>query len=160
MPGKDDQDISKYIPAETGAETAKGYVQFYADSPLDKKPIGEDVYLGLVNGAQKYIYFTTPCLIISDEMSRMMGLAAKRGVDVRIITPGIPDKKTVYSVTRSYYNRLVRNGVRIYEYTPGFCHAKMCVSDDVAAAVTLRKSMNRAGELFPAYLCMRRPGIQ
>ena len=89
MPGKDDQDISKYIPAETGAETAKGYVQFYADSPLDKKPIGEDVYLGLVNGAQKYIYFTTPYLIITDEMSRMMGLAAKRGVDVRIITPGI-----------------------------------------------------------------------
>ena len=113
-----------------------------------------------MNGAQKYIYFTTPYLIITDEMSRMMGLAAKRGVDVRIITPGIPDKKTVYSVTRSYYNRLVRNGVRIYEYTPGFCHAKMCVSDDVAAAVTLRKIMNRAGELFPAYLCMRRPGIQ
>ena len=130
---KDDQDISKYIPGETGVESAKGYVQFYADSPLDKKPIGEDVYLGLVNGAQKYIYFMTPYLIITDEMSRMMGLAAKRGVDVRIITPGIPDKKTIYSVTRSYYNRLARTGVRIYEYTPGFCHGKMCVTDDIAA---------------------------
>lgn len=130
---KDDQEISCYLPEETGVEYAKGYVQFYADNPMDKKPIGEDVYLGLVNSSQKYIYFMTPYLIITDEMSRMLGLAAKRGVDVRIITPGIPDKKTVYSLTRSYYNRLVRTGVRIYEYTPGFCHGKMCVTDDIAA---------------------------
>ena len=62
-----------------------------------------------------------------------MGLAAKQGVDVRVITPGIPDKKIVYSVTRSYYNSLARNGVRIYEWTPGFCHCKMCITDDKAA---------------------------
>ena len=62
-----------------------------------------------------------------------MGLAAKRGVDVRIVTPGIPDKKVVYGVTRSYYHALARNGVRIYEYTPGFCHAKMCVADNLMA---------------------------
>lgn len=75
----------------------------------------------------------TPYLIITDEMSRMIGLAAKRGVDVRIITPGIPDKKIIYKLTRSYYARLVFDGVRIYEYTPGFCHAKLCVTDDIAA---------------------------
>ncbi len=72
----------------------------------------------------------TPYLIITDEMSRALGLAAKRGVDVRIITPGIPDKKIVYQLTRSYYSRLVSEGVRIYEYTPGFCHAKMFEADD------------------------------
>lgn len=130
---KDDFDISKYLPAGIGEEQAEGYVQFYADNPMDKKAVGEDVYMNLVNRAEKYIYFITPYLIITDEMRRMMALAARKGVDVRIITPGIPDKKTVYNVTRSYYNGLVSAGVRIYEYTPGFCHAKMCVSDDIAA---------------------------
>ena len=68
-------------------------------------------------------------------MKKAFTLAARRGVDVRIITPGIPDKKFVYQATRSYYNRLVKKGVRIFEYTPGFCHAKQCVSDDKAAVV-------------------------
>ena len=71
----------------------------------------------------------TPYLIITDEMSHALGLAAMRGVDVRIITPGIPDKKTVFAVTRSYYAGLIRQGVRIFEYTPGFCHAKQCICD-------------------------------
>ena len=83
--------------------------------------------------ATDYIWFVTPYLIITDEMTRILSLAARRGVDVRIITPGIPDKKIIYSVTRSYYNGLVRNGVRIFEYTPGFCHAKMSITDDIAA---------------------------
>ncbi|MBE5959622.1 MAG: cardiolipin synthase, partial [Lachnospiraceae bacterium] len=71
--------------------------------------------------------------IISDEMIHALNLAAKRGVDVRIITPGIPDKKIVYYVTRSYYSALTNHGIRIYEWTPGFCHCKMCVSDDKVA---------------------------
>ena len=75
----------------------------------------------------------TPYLIITDEMNAAFAMAAKSGVDVRIITPGIPDKKLIYAVTRSYYNGLVKNGVRIFEYTPGFCHAKQCISDDKAA---------------------------
>ena len=75
----------------------------------------------------------TPYLILTDEMIHALGLAAKRGVDVRMITPGIPDKKLVYSVTRSYYHSLTRSGVRIYEYTPGFMHAKQCIIDDKAA---------------------------
>ena len=83
--------------------------------------------------AQKYCWFITPYLIITDEMCHAFSLAARRGVDIRIITPGIPDKKIVYSVTRSYYNGLARNGVRIFEYTPGFCHAKMSIADDLMA---------------------------
>lgn len=112
-----------------------GVVQPYADSPMDNEHVGEDVYISMVQSASRYCYFTTPYLIITDEMSHTIGLAAKRGVDVRIITPGIPDKKVVYSVSRSFYNRLARNGVRIYEWTPGFIHSKMCVADDRAAVI-------------------------
>ena len=84
----------------------------------------------MANKAEKYCYFMTPYLIITDEMTQALGLAAKRGVDVRIITPGIPDKKIIYQVTRSFYHGLVQNGVRIYEWEPGFCHAKMSIADD------------------------------
>ena len=87
----------------------------------------------MVNKAEKDCWFITPYLIITDEMTHALCLAAKRGVDVRIITPGIPDKKMIYSVTRSFYHGLVKNGVRIYEWTPGFCHAKMSVADDCMA---------------------------
>ena len=66
-------------------------------------------------------------------MNRTLGIAAKRGVDVRIVTPGIPDKPLIYKITRSYYSHLAISGVRIFEYTPGFCHAKMSVSDDIIA---------------------------
>ena len=110
-----------------------GFVQPYADSPMDEIHVGEDVYISMVECAQKYAWFITPYLIITDEMRHAFALAARRGVDVRIITPGIPDKKLVYSVTRSYYNGLARNGVRIYEFTPGFCHAKMSIVDDLMA---------------------------
>ena len=89
----------------------------------------------LFRSAEKYCYFMTPYLIITDEMTHALSLAAKRGVDVRIITPGIPDKKMIYQVTRSFYHELVKNGVRIYEWTPGFCHAKMSVADDCMATI-------------------------
>lgn len=81
------------------------------------------------------MYITTPYLIITDEMERELRLAVKRGVDVRIVTPGIPDKKLVYRITRSYYEPLCSAGVRIYEYTPGFCHAKQWVCDDEVSVV-------------------------
>ena len=127
---KDDEDFAKYLPAPQPQEGAKGFVQPYADSPIDDEHVGEEVYISIAEGAQKYVWYVTPYLIITDEMRHALSLAAKRGIDVRIITPGIPDKKLVYSITRSYYNGLVSNGVRIYEYTPGFCHCKMSVSDD------------------------------
>lgn len=120
-------------PAYRSAEA--GFVQPYADSPLDGERTGENVYLNMIKGAQKYVYITTPYLIISDEMQRTLTLAAKSGVDVRIITPGIPDKPLIYKVTRSYYAGLAAEGVRIYEYTPGFIHSKQMVCDDKAAVV-------------------------
>ena len=108
----------------------RGFVIPYGDMPLDDEHVGEDVYISMAEYARKYVWYVTPYLILTDEMIHALGLAAKRGVDVRVITPGIPDKPTVYSMTRSYYQSLVRNGVRIYEYTPGFCHCKMSVADD------------------------------
>ena len=113
----------------------EGFVQPFADNPLGEERIAENVYLNLINEADHSLYIMTPYLIITDEMVRALGLAAKRGVDVRIITPGIPDKKTVYAVTRSYYAGLARQGVRVFEYTPGFCHAKQCICDGKIASI-------------------------
>ncbi|MDD6810400.1 MAG: cardiolipin synthase [Lachnospiraceae bacterium] len=130
---KDDTDIEQYLPVCDYVAEEKGYIQPYADTPMDEEQVGEEVYISMVNKAEKYCYFMTPYLIITDEMTHALSLAAKRGVDVRIVTPGIPDKKLVYGVTRSFYNGLVRNGVRIFEWEPGFCHAKMSVADDKMA---------------------------
>jgi cardiolipin synthase len=125
--------IKSFIDAPVSENSENGFIQPYGDNPMDDEETGENVYLGLADQAVKYIWYTTPYLILNDELIHALGLAAKKGVDVRIITPGIPDKKMVYSVTRSYYNSLARNGVKIYEFTPGFCHCKMCVTDDIAA---------------------------
>lgn len=132
---KSDADYDQYLPKAEYHAKEGGFIQPYADSPLDQEYVGENVYMNLIKDAKHEIFFTTPYLIISDEMCRELGLAAKRGVDVRIITPGIPDKKLIYKVTRSYYEGLVKNGVKIYEYTPGFLHAKQCVCDGKAATV-------------------------
>ncbi len=129
----DDADFGKYLKHYDYIAKEDGFVVPYADNPMDKIQVGEDVYMSIANSARDYAWYITPYLIITDEMISALSLAAKRGVDVRIITPGIPDKKLVYSVTRSYYNALAVNGVRIFEYTPGFCHAKMSVSDDSMA---------------------------
>ena len=133
-----DKDFAQFLAQHPDAvkrtpENGIGFVQPYADSPLDDIALGEDVYISMAEMATDYVWYITPYLIITDEMSHALSLAAKRGVDVRIVTPGIPDKKIIYSVTRSYYNGLVSNGVRIFEYTPGFCHAKMSITDDLAA---------------------------
>ena len=128
------EDVSRFLGIQYSAPAA-GYVQPYADSPLDREQTAENVYLNLINSAQRYVWFMTPYLIITEEMNRALELAAKRGVDVRIMTPGIPDKRTVYAVTRSYYAGLVKDGVRIFEYTPGFCHGKQCVVDGQMASI-------------------------
>ena len=117
------------------AAASDGLVLPFGDDPLGPDRVAEDLYLNLIGSARDHIWFLTPYLIITDEMTRALGLAARRGVDVRIITPGIPDKKTVYAVTRSYYAGLARQGVRIFEYAPGFCHAKMCVRDSETAVI-------------------------
>ena len=129
----DDADLDRYLPEITYQAKRQGFIQPYADSPMDNEQVGENVYISMANKAERYCWFMTPYLIITDEMAQALSLAAKRGVDVRIITPGIPDKKLIYSITRSFYSGLVKNGVRIYEWTPGFCHAKMSVADDCMA---------------------------
>lgn len=131
---EEDTDYLRYLPELPAAED-DGYVQPYADSPIDDEPVGENVYLNLIKSAQKRLWAATPYLIISDEMTRELCMAAQRGVDVRVITPGIPDKKLIYRITRSYYAGLARRGVRIYEYTPGFLHEKQMLADDASAVV-------------------------
>ncbi|MDY5212815.1 cardiolipin synthase [Intestinibacter sp.] len=132
-----DDDYDKFRPHVHLNELVKhdGYIQPYGDSPLDEEVVGENVYLNLINNAKKYVYIFTPYLIIDNEMMTALCLASKRGIDVKIVTPGIPDKKTVFKLTRSYYHQLIENGVEIYEYTPGFLHAKVVVSDDEVATV-------------------------
>jgi len=112
-----------------------GFVQPYADNPLDESIVGENVYMNMIKNAKETLYFTTPYLILSDSMIRELTMARDRGVDVRLVTPGIPDKKLIYRVTRSYYKQLLNHGVKIYEYSPGFLHAKQMVADNEIAAV-------------------------
>ena len=105
------------------------------DSPFDNETVGESIYLNLINKAKKYIYITTPYLVIDNEMVTAICLAAKSGIDVKIITPHIPDKHYVHAVTRSYYNTLLESGVEIYEYTDGFIHAKSFLVDGLYGTV-------------------------
>ena len=127
-------DYAPFAPTKL-PETSDGIVQPYADSPLDEEPLAETVYLNILNQAQQYIYIYTPYLAVGEEMLDALKNAAKRGVDVRLVLPGIPDKKLVFRLSRSYYVPLLRAGVRIYEFTPGFLHSKCYVSDDHLAVV-------------------------
>lgn len=132
-----DQSFDAFLPHRYHAEPfeGEGYVQPYGDSPLDGETVGENVYLNMINMAQEYLYAFTPYLIIDNEMMTALCLAAKRGVDVRIVTPQIPDKKLVFCLTQSYYRQLSEAGVKIYQFTPGFIHAKCMVCDDKMATV-------------------------
>ena len=132
-----DEDFASYYPwNETPCDvTADGFVLPYADSPMDTENVGEHVYLQILNEAKDYVYINTPYLIVDDSVVSALCLAAKRGVDVRIVTPHIWDKKLVHMTTRSYYRELIQAGVKVYEYTKGFIHAKSFVSDDCIATV-------------------------
>ena len=127
---------NEVLQTESKAEDRKkGFIQPFADSPLDKKYVGEAVYLNLINHARRYVYIFTPYLILSTELITALINAAGSGVDVRIVTPGIPDKKMVYLVTQANYETLIRGGVKIFQYTPGFIHSKCFVVDDEYACV-------------------------
>lgn len=134
---KDGDNYADFIPSafEEKGGGSDGYVLSFSDSPLDNESVGESVYTDMLYQAKDYIYITTPYLAIDSELQTALCMAAKRGVDVRMITPGIPDKKLVYRLTRSYYPTLLRAGVKIYEYTPGFIHAKSYVCDDELCVV-------------------------
>ena len=112
-----------------------GVVMLYGDGPEEfyKDNVGKNVYLNMINTAKNYIYITTPYLICDYEILNALCICAKKGVDVRIITPHIPDKKIVLWMTQSNYEILIKSGVKIYEYTPGFIHAKNFICDDMYA---------------------------
>lgn len=131
--GQYTSDHTAYLPTVSLPST--GFVQPFGDSPMDNFNVSETVYMQIINNAKRYVYITTPYLVLDNEMLTALTTAAQSGVDVRIVTPGIPDKPVVYAVTRSFYQQLIRAGVKIYEYRPGFVHAKMVVSDDDVAVV-------------------------
>ena len=107
----------------------------YGDCPLDDDKVGEMVYMDILNRAKSYVHIMTPYLILDNELETALKFAAQRGVDVKIILPGIPDKKAAYALAKTHYRSLVKAGVKLYEYTPGFVHAKVFVSDQEKAVV-------------------------
>ncbi len=130
-------DGAQFLDSVKPAAPCEGCVQPFIDGPVDGEWFGETVYLDIINRAQDYLYITTPYLVLDDMLRFALMAASKRGVDVRIATPGIPDKKAVYRLTRANYGALLRAGVKIYEYTPGFLHAKSVVSDGYAVVGTI-----------------------
>ena len=135
----DEKESPDFSIVEEGAgfEAAdpSGYVIPYCDCPLDEDKVGEAVYMDLLNRAGEYVHIMTPYLILDGELETALKFAGQRGIDVKLILPGIPDKKVAYSLAKSHYPSLLEAGVRIYEYTPGFVHAKVCVSDDERGVV-------------------------
>lgn len=138
MNGNSEEDVTKYYPwKEVPCPVAKNdsWVQPYADAPYDSENVSEHVYLQIINTAKHYVYINTPYLVVDDSMLSALSLAAKSGVDVRIVTPFRWDKRLVHFTTRSYYRELIRAGVKIYEYSKGFIHSKTFVSDDTVATI-------------------------
>ena len=134
--GEKEPDYASWL--EEGAEPqpeAKGYIMPYCDSPLDKDKVGETVYMDILNRATTYVHIMSPYLILDGELETALCFAAQRGVDVKLILPGIPDKKVAYSLAKTHYKVLTEAGVKIYEYTPGFVHAKIFICDDMKAVV-------------------------
>ena len=129
------EDFSRYLSPTRPVPGAKGYVLPYGDSPLDDERVGEMVYLDIINRAERYVHIMTPYLILDIETITALTFAAKRGVDVTIMLPHIPDKKYAFALAKTHYRELLQAGVRILEYTPGFVHSKVFVSDDRRAVV-------------------------
>lgn len=131
---KSEQNYDHY-KAKSKQYQCSGYMIPYHHNPFNQERVASRVYLNIMNQSTKYLYIFTPYLILDYSMKEALLLAAKRGVEIKIVTPGIPDKKLVYQVTRSYYKELLTSGIKIYEYIPGFLHAKCFLSDDLIATV-------------------------
>lgn len=114
---------------------ANGFVLPYGDCPLDDDKVGERVYMDILNRATRYVHIMSPYLILDSELQTALCFAAERGVEVKLLLPGIPDKSFPYALAKTHYGALLRSGVQIFEYTPGFVHAKVFVSDDQEAVV-------------------------
>jgi len=130
-----DVDFGKYFNMAESQKHTQGFVIPYGDSPYRTERVGEYVYIDIINNASKYVYMMSPYLILDGKMTAAMSLAAKKGVDVRLILPHIPDKKYAFSLAKSHYSELLKAGVKIYEYTPGFIHSKVFLSDGRHAVV-------------------------
>lgn len=128
-------DFDTFLNVPITPQPENGFVMPYGDCPLDKDKVGEQVYMDMLNRAQHYVYIMTPYLILDGELENALKYAAERGVDVRIILPGIPDKYIPFSLALTHYKSLMESGIKIYEYTPGFVHAKVFVCDDQEAVV-------------------------
>ena len=134
--GEKEPDYEKWLSAPVdGQPEAEGYVMPYCDCPLDKDKVGEAVYMDILNRANDYVHIMTPYLILDGELENALRYAAQRGVDVKMILPGISDNKFANALAKTHYKALLEAGVKIYEYTPGFVHAKVFVSDDIKAVV-------------------------
>ena len=134
--GEKEPDYEQWLSAsEDTLPEAKGYVMPYCDCPLDKDKVGETVYMDILYRATDYVHIMSPYLILDGELETSLRYAAQRGVDVKLILPGIPDKKMANALAKTHYKSLTEAGVKIYEYTPGFVHAKVFVSDDIKAVV-------------------------
>lgn len=130
------EDFGSYLSYDPGSHPqAKGFVMPYSDIPLDRERVGEMVYIDMLNRAQRYVHIMTPYLILDAELENALKFAAMRGVEVKIILPGIPDKKPVYALAKTHFAALISAGIKIYLYTPGFIHAKEFISDDNKAVV-------------------------
>lgn len=133
---EDDHKWDEWLSAPYGDDrTDCGFVLPYCDCPLDDEKVGETVYIDILNRATKYVHIMTPYLILDGEMENAIRFAAERGVDVKVILPGIPDKKAAFALAKTHYSTLTKAGVKIYEYTPGFIHSKIFVCDDEKAVV-------------------------
>ncbi len=130
---KELEDLELYRPRKKAQ--SDGIVQIFGTSPFFTDPMGENAYIQIINSAKRYVWITTPYLIPDDKLIDALRMAAGSGIDVRIITPNYPDKPQVHEVTRSNYEYLIDSGVKIYEFTPGFVHSKMFLSDDERAIV-------------------------
>ena len=130
-----EEDAEAFRPDYPAHEKTGGYLQPFADSPLDNEDVGATIFQSLIQSASRKVWIMTPYLILDDKMISALCVAAKTGVDVRIITPGIPDKWYVHAVTRANYEVLTESGVRIFEFKPGFIHSKVCLTDDRYAVV-------------------------
>ncbi|MEA4911591.1 MAG: cardiolipin synthase [Oscillospiraceae bacterium] len=128
-------DYGAFRPGRRTTKPADGFVLPYGDYPLDNENVGEFVYLDMINSATDRLWLTTPYLIPDEELVNALKFANKRGVDVRVIVPGIPDKWYAYYVTEYYCAELLEAGIRVYKYTPGFIHAKSMLCDDLLAVV-------------------------
>ena len=127
---------ARYLDApEGGPVKAPGWVLPYGDSPVDNERVGELVYTDILSRAQRYVHIMSPYLILDTEMLAALTFAAKRGVEVCVLLPHIPDKRYAFALAKTHYAELLQAGVRIFEYSPGFVHAKVFVSDDCKAVV-------------------------